>query len=67
MTELTTRQQATRSGHARRVSDPVSQQRLLSGLGVEVSLEVLRTLPPGAWIRFVPAGRSLYVGRRGRG
>ena len=63
MTERTTRQQASRSSHARRVADPASQQRFLAALGIQVSLDVLRTLPPGAWIRFVPEDIPLRVSR----
>lgn len=64
MMVLTTRQQASRSGYARRLRDPVSQQRFLESLGVSVSLEVLRTLPPGGWIRYAPDGAPLPRGRR---
>ena len=49
MTELTTRQQASRSGRTRRIKDPQIQQRILSAMGVEVSLSTLEQLPPGAW------------------
>lgn len=66
MTERSTRQQASRSAHARRTTDAASQQRFLGGLGVEVSLDVLRSLPPGAWIRFVPEDVPLRVSRARR-
>lgn len=61
MSELTTRQQATRSGHARRICDPASQQRFLRSLGVDVAIEILCALPRGAWIRYVPDGAPLRV------
>jgi hypothetical protein len=63
MTGLTTRQQASRSGRARRVTDPADQQRFLASLGVEVPLDVLRGLPRGAWSRFVPEDKPLQVAR----
>jgi len=66
MTERTTRQQASRSSHARRMADPASQQRFLSGLGIQVSLDLLQTLPPGAWIRFVPEDVPLRASRARR-
>ncbi len=61
MVELTTRQQAARSGRGRRLIDAAAQQRVLNALGVQVSLEVLRALPRGAWIRFVPDDVPLRV------
>lgn len=64
MTGLTTRQQAVRSGRARRINDPISQQRLLHSLGISVALEDLRALPPGAWIRYAPEDAPLRLGRR---
>jgi hypothetical protein len=63
MVQLTTRQQAARSGRGRRLNDAAAQQRVLNALGVQVSLEVLRALPRGAWIRFVPDDVPLRVTR----
>ncbi|MDB5448339.1 MAG: hypothetical protein JWQ97_3656 [Phenylobacterium sp.] len=64
MKELNTRQQASRSGRARRLTDPVAQQKALRSMGVEVSVEVLRTLPPGGWVRFAPDGEPLWSARK---
>jgi hypothetical protein len=61
MVQLTTRQQAARSGRGRRLNDAAAQQRVLKAMGVQVSLEELKALPRGAWIRFVPEGRPLRV------
>ena len=61
MVQLTTRQQAARSGRGRRLNDAAAQQRVLNALGVQVSLEVLKALPRGAWIRFVPDDVPLRV------
>lgn len=66
MTMLSTRQQATRSGFARRLTDPLAQQRALDLMGVQVSLDVLRGLPPGGWVRLVPEGRPLRLGSQAR-
>ena len=66
MTMLSTRQQATRSGLARRLTDPVAQQRALDLMGLQISLDVLRGLPPGGWVRLVPEGRPLRLGTRPR-
>jgi hypothetical protein len=59
--ELTTRQQAARSGRGRRLNDAAAQQRVLKAMGVQVSLEELKALPRGAWIRFVPEDRPLRL------
>ncbi len=59
--QLTTRQQAARSGRGRRLNDAAAQQRVLSAMGVQVSLDVLQALPRGAWIRFVPEDVPLRV------
>jgi hypothetical protein len=59
MVELTTRQQAARSGRGRRLNDAAAQQRVLNAMGVQVTLDELKALPRGAWIRFVPEGRPL--------
>lgn len=61
MVQLTTRQQAARSGRGRRLNDAAIQQRVLNAMGVEVSLEVLEALPRGAWIRFLPEDVPLRV------
>lgn len=61
MVQLTTRQQAARSGRGRRLKDAAVQQRVLNAMGVEVSLEELRTLPRGAWIRFLPEDAPVRV------
>ena len=61
MVELTTRQQAARSGRGRRLNEAVAQQRALNAIGVQVPLDVLRALPRGAWIRFVPDDVPLRV------
>ena len=66
MTILSTRQQATRSGLARRLTDPLAQQRALDLMGVQVSLEVLSALPPGGWVRLVPESRPLRLGSQAR-
>ena len=66
MTMLSTRQQATRSGLARRLTDPLAQQRALDLMGVQVSLEVLSVLPPGGWVQLVPEGRPLRLGSQAR-
>ncbi len=67
MVMLTTRQQAARSGRARRVVDAVAQQRALRAMGVDVAIDVLRGLPPGAWIRFVPETQPVRVAAAIRG
>ena len=66
MAPLTTRQQAARSGRGRRLNDVAAQQRVLKGLGVEVPLDVLKGLPRGAWIRFVPDGAPLRLAQFAR-
>jgi hypothetical protein len=43
--------------------DAAAQQRVLEGLGVQVSLEVLQDLPPGAWVRFVPEDARPRIAR----
>lgn len=63
MVQLTTRQQAARSGRGRRLNDAAAQQRVLNAIGVEVPLDVLQALPRGAWIRFVPEDVPLRVTR----
>lgn len=63
MVALTTRQQAARSGRARRVVDVAAQLRVLTALGVKVALDDLRGLPPGAWIRFLPDDEPLRLAR----
>jgi hypothetical protein len=63
MVHLNTRQQGARSGRGRRLHDAAAQQRVLEGLGVQVSLEVLQDLPPGAWVRFVPDDAPLRVAK----
>jgi hypothetical protein len=63
MVQLSTRQQAARSGRGRRLNDAAAQQRVLQAMGVQVSLEVLRSLPRGAWTRFVPEGVPLRLTR----
>jgi hypothetical protein len=60
---LTTRQQAARSGRARRLIDVGAQYRVLRGMGVQVAMEDLKDLPPGAWIRFVPENEPLRLAR----
>lgn len=66
MMQLTTRQQAARSGRGRRLNDAAAQQRVLKAMGVQVSLEVLKALPRGAWIRFLPEDVPLRVTRFAR-
>jgi len=66
MVQLSTRQQAARSGRGRRLDDAAAQQRVLSAMGVQVSLEVLRGLPRGAWTRFVPEGAPLRLAQFSR-
>jgi hypothetical protein len=63
MIGLTTRQQAARSGRARRLVDVSAQLRVLKGMGVQVAIEDLRGLPPGAWIQFVPDDEPLRLAR----
>jgi hypothetical protein len=63
MVHLYTGQQGARSGRGRRLHDAAAQQRVLEGLGVQVSLEVLQDLPPGAWVRFVPEDAPLRIVR----
>jgi hypothetical protein len=63
MVALTTRQQAARSGRARRLVDVGAQFRALRGMGVQIALEDLKGLPPGAWIRFVPDDAPLRLAR----
>ena len=67
MVQLTTRQQAARSGRGRRLNDVAAQQRVLRAMGVQVSLEELKALPRGAWIRFVPEETPLRIARLSRG
>ena len=64
---LTTRQQAARSGRARRLVDVTVQQRVLRAMGVNVALEVLRELPPGGWIRYAPEQAPLRIAQFARG
>jgi hypothetical protein len=59
VTQITTSQSSARSG--RRPNDAASQQRALKAMGVEVPLDVLRSLPSGAWIRFVPQERPHFT------
>jgi hypothetical protein len=61
MVMLTTRQQAVRSGRARRLVDVAAQQRVLGGMGVQVALDDLKGLPPGAWIRYLPEDMPLRL------
>jgi hypothetical protein len=63
MVQLTTRQQAARSGRARRLKDIGAQQRALEAMGVRVPIEMLQGLPCGAWLRFVPDERPLRLSR----
>lgn len=63
MVMLTTRQQAARSGRARRLVDVAAQQRVLQAMGVQIALDELKGLPPGGWIRFVPDEAPLRVAR----
>ena len=59
--QLTTRQQAARSGRGRRVTDAAAQQKALEAMGVHVSIEELQALPRGAWLRYWPQGTPLRV------
>ncbi len=59
--EFTTRQQAARSARGRTLNDAAAQQRALKAMGVQVSLDELKALPRGAWIRFVPENRPLRL------
>lgn len=61
MMQLSTRQQAARSGRGRRLDDAAAQQRALKAMGVQVPLDVLKALPRGAWIRFVPEEMPLRL------
>jgi hypothetical protein len=60
MAQLTTRPQAG-SGRERRANDAAAQQRALKAMGVQISLEELKALPRGAWIRLVPEARPSQV------
>jgi hypothetical protein len=67
MMQLTTRQQAARSGRGRRLKDAAAQQRVLKAMGVQISLDELKSLPRGAWVRFVPEDAPLRIARGVRG
>jgi len=63
MVQLNTRQQGARSGRGRRLHDATSQQQVLAGMGVEVSLSVLQALPCGGWLKFVPEDAPVRVAK----
>lgn len=63
MVQLNTRQQGARSGRGRKLHDALAQQKVLSAMGVEVALNVLKELPPGGWLRYVPEDAPLRVAR----
>jgi hypothetical protein len=60
VTQITTGRPASSSGSQRRPNDAAAQQRALKAMGVEVPLDVLKALPNGGWIRFVPQERRHF-------